>query len=354
MNSLDQYFLKETFNLAKLGVGIVSPNPMVGAIVVKDGIIVGRGYHRGSGTLHGEKEAILEAGENAKGSTLYVSLEPCCHYGRTPPCTDLIISSKIKKVVAPIKDPNPPVNGKGFKILEENGVEVVTGILKEEAEKLNAFYLKYIKTKKPYAILKAALTLDGRIGDPERNITKITSKESLKEVHRYRKKVDAILIGVGTILLDNPRLTVRLVESKHQPYKVVIDPNLRTPKDARIFKEGGKVILATLDKKAEEKYPEATIWTFKEKNGSIPVEEILKRAGEEKITSILIEGGSKTFTHFIKENAVDKYLLFYSPSFIGKGIPFLSTSLPRRFLNTRIKKIGEDILIEGDNVYGNN
>lgn len=354
MGNIDKYFIRETFKLARKGEGIVSPNPLVGALVVKDGKILGKGYHKGRGKPHAEFEAIEVSGREANNGTLYVSLEPCCHYGVTPPCTEFIISSGIRKVVAPIRDPNPLINGKGFKILRKSGIEVVTGILKEEACEQNAFYLKYIKEKVPYVILKAALTLDGKIADPKRDIYQITSRESLEEVHRFRNRVDAILVGVGTITTDNPGLTVRLVKASHEPYRIIIDPDLRTPGDAKIFDEGGDVIIVTKKAEGGEKYPGAIVWTIEEKDGLIPVEDILTKAGEFGIASILVEGGSHTFTNFINADLVDKYLLFYSSSFLGDGIPFLSSPLQRKQLETRVKSFGKDILIEAFNVYGNN
>ncbi len=354
MNKLDEYFLEETFKLARKAEGIVSPNPLVGACVVKDGVVVGKGYHKGPGTPHAEVEAITEAERKTKDATLYVSLEPCCHHGKTPPCVELIETQGIKRVVAPIKDPNPLVNGKGFKHLRGKGIQVKTEILEEEAKKLNSFYLKYITKKIPYVILKVAITLDGKIGDPKRRIYKISGDESHKEVHYLRNKVDAVLIGVGTVLSDNPALTVREVKATNQPYKIIIDPTLKCPPDAKIFREGGKVILVTTRKEAKEQYPSAEIWIFKEKDHLIDVKEILKRAGEENITSIVVEGGSKTFTQFVKSETVDKYLLFFSPSFIGKGVSFIDSPLKRVFLDASAVKIGEDILIEANNVYGNN
>jgi diaminohydroxyphosphoribosylaminopyrimidine deaminase/5-amino-6-(5-phosphoribosylamino)uracil reductase len=355
MNNLDEYFLKETFALAKKAEGTVSPNPLVGACVVKDGIVVGRGYHKGPGTPHAEVEAITQAGEQTKDATLYVSLEPCCHHGKTPPCVELIESKGINRVVAPIKDPNPLVDGKGFECLKNKGIKVKTGFLQEEAKKLNAFYLKYITEKTPYIILKAAVTLDGKIGDPNRRIFKISGDESHREVHRLRNKVDAVLIGVGTVLTDNPALTIRKVKVNKQPYKIIIDPKLECPLDAKIFKEQGKVILVTTKKNAKDKYPtNAEIWSFKKKNNLIDIRDILKRAGEENITSIMVEGGSETFTQFVKSQMVDKYLLFFSPSFIGKGVPLIDSPLKRVFFDTRIKKVGKDILIEADNVHRHN
>jgi len=349
ISNLDYYFIRDTFNLARKGEGIVSPNPLVGAIVVKDGKVLGKGYHKGRRKPHAEVCAIEDAGSKVRGGTLYISLEPCCHYGETPPCTDLIISSGIKRVVAPIEDPNPLVNGKGFEVLRSNKVEVTTGVLKEEACQLNSFYLKYIKEKIPYVVLKAALTLDGRIGDPRREIYEITSRESREEVHRWRNRVDAILVGVETVITDDPELTIRLVRASHEPYKIVIDPNLRTPKDAKIFDGKGNVIIVAQKEEGNNRYPDADVWTFQQKKGIIPVKEILKRAGEFGITSILIEGGSRTYTNFVTEGVVDKYLLFYSPSIIGDGLPFLSCAVRRKFLNTHIKTFGDDILVEANN-----
>jgi diaminohydroxyphosphoribosylaminopyrimidine deaminase/5-amino-6-(5-phosphoribosylamino)uracil reductase len=354
MNKLDEYFLKETFTLAKKAEGIVSPNPLVGACVVKNGVVVGRGYHKGPGTPHAEVEAITEAGNQTKDTTLYVSLEPCCHHGKTPPCAELIESRGISRVVAPIKDPNPLVDGKGFKHLKSKGIRITDGILEEEARELNAFYLKYITKKTPYVILKAAVTIDGRIGDPKRGIFKISGEESEQEVHRLRNKVDAVLIGIGTVLTDNPALTVRKVKASKQPYKIIIDPHLKCPLDAKIFTGGGNVIFITTKKAAKEKYPNAEIWCFKERNGLIDIKDILKKAGEKNITSIMLEGGSETFTHFIKSKLIDKYLLFFSPSFIGKGIPLINSPLKRLYLDSIVKKIGDDFLIEAAHVHGNN
>lgn len=354
MNKLDEYFLKETFELARKAEGTVSPNPLVGACVVKDGVVVGRGFHKGPGTPHAEVEAITEAGEQTKDSTLYVSLEPCCHHGKTPPCVELISVKGINRVVAPIKDPNSLVDGKGFEYLKSKGISVKTDILKEEAKQLNSFYLKYITKKTPYVILKAAMTLDGKIGDPKRRIFKISGNESHKEVHQLRNKVDAVLIGVGTVLSDNPALTVRKVKVRKQPYKIIIDPHLECPRDAKIFRGGGKVILATTEKEAKEKYTDAEIWIFKEKDNLIDVKDILKRAGEENLTSIMVEGGSETFTQFVKSKMVDKYLLFLSTSFIGTGISLLNSPLDRVFLNAIVKNIGDDFLLEATNVHGNN
>lgn len=354
MNKLDEHFIRETLKLAGKGEGIVSPNPLVGACVVKDGAVVGRGYHKGSGTPHAEVEAINHAGDKANGSTLYVSLEPCAHHGKTPPCVEFIESKGIKRVVSTIEDPNPLVDGKGFKCLKSKGISVMTGVLDEEARKLNAFYLKYIIEKIPYLILKAAITLDGKIGDPKRGIFRISGDESHREVYLQRNKVDAILVGVGTVLIDNPALTVRGVKVSRQPYKIIIDPELKCPVGAKIFKGGGRVILVTTKKEAEEKFPDAIVWVLEGKNNVINIKDILKKAGEENIISIMIEGGSETFTRFTEADVVDKFLLFVSPSFLGDGIPLFDAAFERIYLKSIVKKIGDDFLVEATGVYGDN
>ena len=354
MNKLDEHFIMETFTLARKGEGIVSPNPLVGACVVKDGVVVGRGYHKGPGTPHAEVEAINQAGDKANGATLYVSLEPCAHHGKTPPCVEFIESKGIKRVVSTIKDPNPIVDGKGFNCLKRKGIRVTTGVLDKEARKLNAFYLKYIVEKIPYLILKAAVTLDGRIGDPKRGIFRISGDESHKEVFVQRNKVDAVLVGVGTVLIDNPSLTVRGVKVVRQPYKIIIDPELKCPVDANIFKGGGRVILVTTKKEAEEKFPDAIVWVLKGRNNVININDILKKAGEENIISIMIEGGSETFTRFTEADVIDKFLLFVSTSFLGDGVPLFNAAFERVYLKSIIKKMGCDFLVEASSVYGDN
>lgn len=351
MNKLDEHYIKQTFELARKGEGVVSPNPLVGACVVKDGRIVGRGYHKGPGTPHAEVEAITQAGHEAEGATLYVSLEPCCHHGKTPPCVKLIEAKGISRVVAPIKDPNRLVNGKGFECLRSKNIRVETGLLEEEARELNAFYLKYITHKTPYVILKAAVTLDGKIGDPDRGIFKISGDESHKKVHRMRNKVDAVLVGVGTVLIDNPVLTVREINVKKQPYKIIIDPYLKCPVDAKIFRGGGKVILVTTKEEAKSKYRDAIVWVFKEKNQLIDVKDILGKAGEANITSVMVEGGSETFTRFVEAGAIDKYLVFISTSFLGSGVPLFNSAFKRVYLDAGLERIGEDFLMEATNVY---
>ena len=338
MEMEDIFYMKKVLALAKKGWGRVSPNPMVGALLVKNGKIIGTGYHKGPGKPHAEREAIKNARESVKGATLYVNLEPCCHYGRTPPCTEIIIKSGIKRVVASIKDPNPLVNGRGFEILESHGIEVVKGVLEEEAGYLNEIYLKYIQTRRPFVILKAALTLDGRLGNPELGIKKITGEKSLKWVHYLRKGVDGILVGKGTVLSDDPSLTTRLVKGKN-PVRFVLDTHLSIPRSKRIFKEPGKTIVVSTEEGEG-------VWKVgRDKKGRVNLHEFLELAGKNGITSLLVEGGSEVFTSFLEENLVDKLYLFYAP-FTSGGVPFLREGVLRHFRIRKIRKMGEDIMLE--------
>ena len=312
----DIKFMKEALRLAEKGRGTTSPNPMVGAVVVKGNRIVGRGYHKRAGSPHAEVIALEDAGTKAKGATLYVTLEPCIHYGRTPPCVPRIVSSGIKRVVIAMMDPNPIVKGKGVKMLEKAGIEVITGIEEEKARKLNEFYIKYITRKIPFVILKWAMSLDGKIATSTGDSRWISGEEARKFVHSLRKGVDAVLVGIGTVKKDDPLLTVRLVPSEKQPLRVIIDPRLEISPQARLLKEeGGKVVIFTL----------------------------------------LVEGGEKVFTSFLEEGCVDKVYAIVSPLLLGgrdSPTPFGGKGFERIKDGLRLKKIewlrkGEDMIISG-------
>jgi len=346
----DEFYIKETLKLAKNGWGMVSPNPMVGAIVVKDGKIIGKGYHKGPGFPHAEVIALNKAGKSAKGAVLYVNLEPCCHYGKTPPCTEKIIESKIKMIAASIKDPNPLVNGKGFQILKDANIQVKTGLLENEAKKLNEIYLKYITKRIPFVILKAALTINGKITFEKGKY--LTSEKSLKYVHHIRNGVDAILVGINTVLKDNPYLNVRLEKKIKEPQKIILDSQMKLTGKENIFQTEGKIIIATGEKNYK-KMP-ADIWHFPLKNHFVPLNKLLVKAGEKGITSIMVEGGKKVFTSFLKEKIVDKYYFFISPKISGDGIDFIERQkLSKNIEIAQVKRIGNDIMIEGYNVHRN-
>ncbi len=250
----DAWYIRRTLRLAARAQGMTSPNPMVGAVIVKNGIILSEDYHRKPGTLHAEALAIATAGEEAKGSTLYVNLEPCCHTEkRTPPCAKTIIHAGIKRVVIGMTDPNPKVSGKGIAELQDAGIEVTSGILENEAKKLNEAYTKYITTKKPFVTLKVAMTLDGKIATPEGQSKWITGEQARKKVHTLRSHVDAIMTAIGTVKADDPQLTVRMKKGK-SPLRIVIDPNLEIPLHAKILQTPPPTLIVTKerDEKSEQ------------------------------------------------------------------------------------------------------
>ncbi|HHQ44616.1 MAG TPA: bifunctional diaminohydroxyphosphoribosylaminopyrimidine deaminase/5-amino-6-(5-phosphoribosylamino)uracil reductase RibD [Candidatus Altiarchaeales archaeon] len=308
----DEYFMRRALKLASLGTP--SPNPYVGAILVKDGEIIGRGYHEKAGMPHAEIEA-LKSCENPAGATLYVTLEPCSHHGRTPPCTDAIIKAKIKKVVYALDDPNPQVNGK--QILEDAGIKVVSGVLQKEAEKLNEVFVKNMTTKLPFVVLKTAMSSDGKIATKNRAPLQITGEKSRKIVHELRGKYDAILVGVNTILADDPQLTCRTAGGR-DPLRVILDSRLKTPFDAKVLKDKN-VLIATTEKYDSEKMRllsrKAKVAVFGKDH--VNLKQLLKFLYAEGVCSILVEGGGKVNQNFIKAGLIDKMVTLISSKKIG-------------------------------------
>jgi diaminohydroxyphosphoribosylaminopyrimidine deaminase/5-amino-6-(5-phosphoribosylamino)uracil reductase len=321
---------------------------MVGAVIVKNGKIISQAYHKKAGGPHAEVLAI-EKLTSLDECVLYVNLEPCCHYGKTPPCTQKIISSGIKEVHIALKDPSSWVNGKGIKELKEAGIKVVIGECKEEAIKLNFPYFKWVKTGFPYVTLKAAISLDGRIATLKGESKWITSITSRKFVHKLRSKVDAIIVGVGTVIKDNPQLTVRLIKGRN-PKVIVLDPNCRIPLHSNLLTTG---CIVAITRGKEKKLPSQNIlWKINSSHQSF-LKEVLKRCGKEGIQHIMIEGGSFTFTQAIKEKVVDEIYLFISPKIIGKGIPFVEELGVKRLTESiklreiKVRRMSEDILVYG-------
>jgi diaminohydroxyphosphoribosylaminopyrimidine deaminase/5-amino-6-(5-phosphoribosylamino)uracil reductase len=318
----DEKYLKFALRLAEKGRGKTSPNPMVGAIIVKDGRIAGRGYHKKAGSPHAEINALKEARGEACGATMYVNLEPCCHYGRTKPCTDEIIKAGVKEVVLALKDPNPLVNGKGIAQLRKAGIRVRMGGQRNEARKLNEVYLKYISTGRPFVVLKMAQTLDGRIATVSGDSRWISAPETRKYVHKLRAEYDAVAVGAGTVLADNPRLTVRSVKGKN-PYRIIVSRHPAFPRSINLFKNNGdaKTILATSSDWADRVRADNLItWTVREEKNGLSLNDLLDKAGGFGITSVLVEGGSRLATSFIEAALVDKYCLFIAPKIVGDGI----------------------------------
>jgi diaminohydroxyphosphoribosylaminopyrimidine deaminase/5-amino-6-(5-phosphoribosylamino)uracil reductase len=365
-------YMKVAINLAKKGRGKTSPNPLVGAVVVKNDRIIGKGYHKKYGEPHAEVNALKACKDKAKDATLYVNLEPCCHYGKkTPPCTDTIKKSGIRKVVCATLDPNPQVNGKGIETLRDAGIEVDLGILEEEAKKLNKVYWKFITTGLPFVILKIAQTLDGKIATKLGDSKWITQEDSRRFVHSLRSRVDAVLVGANTVRRDDPELTIHNAKGEN-PIRIILDSSGKISENSRVIKKNnnGKTIIATTNQKTEEKFhcwgrgltpvPSSGIQIWKIKKGKddkIDLVQLLKKAGENQISSLLVEGGSKVFTSFLKEKLVDKIYYFLSPKILGKGldsfgdlgIKKISDSITLR--DCEIKRFKNDFLIIGYPVW---
>ncbi len=355
MRSEAERFMRLCLRLALNGRGYVSPNPLVGAVIVKEGRIIAKGYHPAFGKPHAEAIAIEKAGESAKGSTLYVNLEPCCHYGKTPPCTKAIINAGIKRVVVAMRDPNPLVDGKGIEELRSNGIEVVVGVLEEEARKLNEAYIKFITTKLPFVVLKMAQSLDGKIATSKGESKWITGEKARDLVHQLRATYDAVLVGAQTVLTDDPGL--KAYGKGRNPMRIVIDGRGKVPPSAKVFEEDAPRIVLTSQasslkwrKELERKGVEVLI-AGEER---VEIDQALRLLGERNISSILVEGGGETSASFLEAGAVDKILFFIAPKIIGgrdaktsvegRGCQSLKNVI--RFNKFTLKRIGEDLLVE--------
>jgi len=357
----DEIFMKEALRLAELRKGLTHPNPTVGAVIVKDGKIIGKGFHKKAGMPHAEREAINDAikkGFNLEGSTMYVTLEPCCHYGRTPPCTEAIIDRRIKRVVIATVDPNPQVSGKGVEILKKHGIETVVGVLQDEARKLNEDFFVDIKEKRPFIHLKIAHSLDGKIATGTGSSKWITSEESRRYVHKLRRESTAIMVGTNTVLKDNPNLTVRYTETERQPLRVVLDKDLKIPEDYNVFNNEAKTVLFTSDiadrnkiKRLEDKGVQ--IVRLPLKNRRFDLNDILKNLYSLDVVHLFIEGGRDLITQFLKEKLFDRISVFIAPKIIGEdgissfgklGIDTVDKSINLHLED--IKRFGDDILLQ--------
>lgn len=358
---MDETYMKLALELAGKGRGKVAPNPMVGAIIVKNGKIIGQGYHKVYGEAHAEVNAFKDATEEVRGATMYVTLEPCSHYGKTPPCADRIVEEKIGKVVIGSLDPNPIVAGNGCKKLIDAGIEVVTGVLEEECKKLNEVFMKYITTKMPFVIMKSAMSLDGKIATPTGESKWITGETARKAVHEFRNEVSAIMVGVDTIIKDNPELTCRIENGKN-PIRIVVDSKLRIPIHSKVIEEIEKAntIIATTEKADNEKISllkklGITILICSIKEGRVDLKDLMVKLGELKIDSILLEGGATLNYSALEQGIVDKVQIYIAPKIIGgedsktpvggKGIDSLKHAFKVR--NLTYSFLGEDILLEG-------
>jgi len=357
-------YMEQALSLAKLALGQVSPNPAVGAVVVKNGVVVGQGYTQPPGSQHAEVVALKQAGEQAQSSVMYVTLEPCCHYGRTAPCSQAIIDAGVTEVHLAILDPNPIVSGRGKAQLEGEGIKIYVGEHEEEAREINEAYTKFITTGLPFVTAKFAASLDGKIGTKSGDSKWISGGEARKYAHYLRYTADAIMAGVNTILADDPHLTCRCGErggkSRKQPLRVIVDGRGRTPLAAQVFREPGKTLLALgklLTPEDKETFTQAgaELLELPSKEGLVDLERLLKALGERGITSVLAEGGGTLLGSLFDYGLVDKITAFIAPIIIGgkeaktavsgKGVDKVIDSL--KLERVRVEKIGEDLMVSG-------
>ncbi len=359
----DERFMKIALEIAKKGEGYTSPNPMVGAVVVKRGQVIGKGYHKRYGGKHAEVSALESACVSTNGATLYVTLEPCNHYGKTPPCVPYIVKKGIKRVVISMIDPNPIVSGRGVKALRDEGISVSVGVLEEEAKILNEYYIKYITTKLPFVVMKTAMTLDGKIAVSSKKKEYLIGKKGLLEVHKLRWKTDSILVGINTILNDNPQLTARVGKKIKFPYRIILDTNLRIPENAKVCEQAidGKTIVVCSKSASAGKIKRLSALGCKimkskiNKKGRIILKELMNQLAKINISSVLIEGGGEVNFSALQEGVVDKIYIFIAPLIVGgrtaptlvAGEVFNSIKEAFRVKDLKIRKVGEDIILEG-------
>jgi diaminohydroxyphosphoribosylaminopyrimidine deaminase/5-amino-6-(5-phosphoribosylamino)uracil reductase len=364
----DEYYLKRALTLARRGRGKTSPNPMVGAVIVRNDRIVGEGFHLKAGLRHAEIAALKKAGNRARGAVLYVNLEPCRHYGRTPPCVDAIIKSGVKRVVAAMVDPNPVNRGKGISRLRKAGIKVETGLLEKEARALNEAFIKYVGSGIPFVTAKTAQSLDGKIATVTGDSKWVTGERSRRFVHRLRAEADAVLTGINTVIRDDPLLNARAGSgpAARQPLRVVIDSTLRIPPDAKLLKDrtGGKVLIAVSRPKSVRKAEMlrkkgAEIVRIPGRKGRVDLKKLLRRLAERGVTRVLIEGGGEITASALEERLVDRMCFFIAPKIVGGksavtpveggGIGKMNRAI--ELTEMRVRRFGTDLMVEGRPEY---
>ncbi len=365
----DSDYMRLALQLAQKGCGWVSPNPMVGCVIVKNGEIIGQGWHEKYGQPHAERNALSSCRESPEGAVMYVTLEPCCHYGKQPPCTEAILGSGIKKVFVGSSDPNPLVAGKGIQILREHGVEVTEHILKEECDRLNEVFFHYIRTRRPFVVMKYAMTMDGKIAAYTGASKWITGEPARNHVHRQRHRYRAIMAGVGTILSDDPMLTCR-IDNGRNPIRIVCDTNLRTPITAQVVRTAKQIptIIAVChaDRDKTSAFEEAgcQIIHLGEEGGHVDLRQLMEELGQREIDSVLLEGGGTLNWSALQSGIVQKVQAYLAPKLFGgqtAKTPVGGTGVPApadafSLKNSSVTRLGEDFLIEGEvinDVYGN-
>jgi len=359
----DLVFMRRALELAEGAAGLTSPNPMVGAVVVRDSVIVGEGFHAGPGQPHAEIEALRAAGGRARGATLYLSLEPCAHQGRTPPCAPALVRAGLARVVVATGDPNPLVNGRGIETLRRAGIAVEVGLLEAEARAQNRGFFTWITARRPHVTLKTAMTLDGKLADAHGGSRWITGEAARAEAHRLRSRADAVVVGIGTALADDPELTVRLgTPWPREPYRVVVDSQARLPADARLIRAGtpSRAVVA-VGPRADARRAHAleaagaTVVECPDGGGGVDLRHLLTWLAAREVTSLLLEGGGGLNAGFIESGLVDRVAVFVAPLVLGGrsavtpvegGGRALKEAL--RIVRATSRWIGEDLLIEGD------
>lgn len=359
--SYDEKYMRLAMQLAGNAIGRTSPNPLVGAVIVKDNRVVGCGWHRKAGTPHAEVHALNQAGELAQGADVYVTLEPCAHYGKTPPCAKALVEAKVKNVYGGLLDVNPKVAGKGFKILEDAGIHVEYGFLQDELRKQNEVFFKWIEHKKPFVVLKAAMTLDGKIATAIGQSKWITNETSRAYGYKLRDIYDGIMVGINTVIEDNPMLTAR-VDGGKNPIRIVVDSSLKIDINANVVQDkSAKTIIATTDKADKDKILKLqaqdvdVIVVDKDENDKVDIEKLLDILGQQNICSILVEGGATLSGSFVAKKLVDKVYFFIAPKIVGgkeaktpvAGTGILNLQEALALKDIQIEKLEEDILIIG-------
>ncbi len=360
----DTFFMTEAIRLAQKGTGFVAPNPLVGAVLVRDGKIIGAGYHARYGSLHAERAALADAkarGEQVRGARLYVTLEPCCHQGHQPPCTDAILEAGIRCVIGGSDDPNPKVGGKGYQILEEAGISVERGFMKEACDGLNTVFFHFMETGRPYIHSKFAMSLDGKIATRTGDSRGLSAPEALLYTHQLRQRYSAILVGKGTVLADDPSLTCRLAGGR-DPVRIILDHHLSLPEGARLIRTARQTPTLLVYTEASE----ARIATFealgvdllqvRSKQGKMDLEDLLDKLAQRQIDSVLVEGGSQVHASFFEAGLVNAWSVLIAPKLVGGGeapgpIGGLGLDqIQKAFClsDYRVRRLGKDLLIESE------
>jgi len=362
----EEKYIQRTFELARRGLGKVNPNPLVGAVIVKNDKVIGEGFHEYFGGPHAEVNAVSDAAEPVQGATLYVNLEPCSHHGKTPPCAQMIAEKGFSRVVIAMRDPNPQVAGRGIKILKEAGIEVTEGVMEEDALDLNRVFVKYITTKQPYVVMKSAMTLDGKIATRVGDSRWVTGGPARRIVHELRNEYAAIMVGVNTVIADDPHLDTRLEREARNPVRVITDTSARIPMDAFVVNhpEKAKTIVAHTKKASPEKLKilrEGGTETIETKafEGKVDLQELMTKLGAQGIDGILLEGGGALNFSALKQGIVDEVFMFVAPKMVGgehaktpvsgKGVDVMDQAF--NITDMKTMKVGEDLMIRGKVVY---